>query len=109
MSSFTAGAQSNEPEAWDDEYQVDFVEEMWYRSLHSDIEASDNTVQSNSPSTRLEDDYDDDDDSPELPARKKRMRRRECDICNTEVAVNQFPKVAHPGARAHIDKVCFRC
>lgn len=42
-------------------------------------------------------------------AAKKRMRRTECSMCCTEVAVNQFPKLPHKGATQHDSQVCLKC
>ena len=37
------------------------------------------------------------------------LKRKECTICSTDVAVNWFPKLAHEGAEEHDRGVCFAC
>lgn len=55
---------------------------------------------------------DDDDTEPTAPAKRKRrgkLARKECSICCTDVANNQFPKLPHQGAATHDSGVCRKC
>lgn len=47
--------------------------------------------------------------TPVKRGRNGKMARRECIICCTDVAVNQFPRLPHKNADAHDRGVCLKC
>ena len=53
--------------------------------------------------------HDDSASTTSLPERKKaRVPRKECSVCLSDVATNQYPKKPHAGEQ-HSSDVCFKC